>query len=43
METIQTGEAKLAFMRPGDVVRIELFDFEGNSVMGAIEQDVLGA
>lgn len=43
METIQTGEAKLAFMQPGDVVRIELFDFEGNSVMGAIEQDVLGA
>ena len=43
MEIIQTGEAKLAFMQPGDVVRIELFDFEGNSVLGAIEQEVSSA
>lgn len=40
METIQTGEAKLAFMKKGDRVRIELFDYDGNSVMGAIEQEV---
>lgn len=40
METIQTGEAKLAFMKKGDQVRIELFDYEGNSVMGAIDQKV---
>lgn len=41
METIQTGAAKLAFMQKGDRVRIELFDYEGNSVMGAIEQEVI--
>ncbi|AJE45045.1 fumarylacetoacetate hydrolase family protein [Celeribacter indicus] len=40
METIQTGSAKLAFMQPGDRVRIELFDREGKSVMGAIDQEV---
>ena len=40
METIQTGEAKLAFMKKGDRVRIELFDYDGNSVMGAIDQIV---
>lgn len=40
METIQTGEAKLAFMKKGDQVRIELFDYDGNSVMGAIDQKV---
>lgn len=42
METIQTGEAKLAFMKVGDRVRIELFDHDGNSVMGAIDQVVTG-
>ncbi|MCP4318719.1 MAG: fumarylacetoacetate hydrolase family protein [Hyphomicrobiales bacterium] len=40
METIKTGEAKLGFMKPGDTVRIELVDYNGNSVMGAIEQMV---
>lgn len=40
METIQTGSASLAFMQPGDRVRIELFDREGRSVMGAIDQAV---
>ncbi|MEO1795833.1 MAG: fumarylacetoacetate hydrolase family protein [Pseudomonadota bacterium] len=40
METIQTGEAKMAFMRDRDRVRIELFDRDGNSVMGAIDQVV---
>ena len=38
METIQTGEAKLGFMQPGDRLRMELFDRAGNSVMGAIDQ-----
>ncbi|ONH49557.1 fumarylacetoacetate (FAA) hydrolase [Pseudomonas cedrina] len=38
METIQTGEAKLGFIQPGDRLRIELFDYEGNSLMGAIDQ-----
>jgi fumarylacetoacetate (FAA) hydrolase len=40
METIKTGEAKLDFMKPGDTVRIELLDYNGNPVMGAIEQVV---
>ncbi len=40
METIKTGEAKLGFMKPGDAVRIELLDYDGNAVMGAIEQVV---
>ncbi len=34
METIQTGEAKLPFMKNGDRLRMELFDYDGNSVMG---------
>jgi fumarylacetoacetate (FAA) hydrolase len=40
METIKTGAAKLGFMKNGDRVRIELFDYEGRSVMGAIDQVV---
>lgn len=40
LETIKTGKAKLEFMKPGDRLRIELLDYEGNSVMGAIEQVV---
>jgi fumarylacetoacetate (FAA) hydrolase len=40
METIKTGAATLEFMKDGDTVRIELFDYEGKSVMGAIEQTV---
>jgi fumarylacetoacetate (FAA) hydrolase len=40
METIKTGEAKLAFMKAGDRVRIELLDYQGRSVMGAIDQIV---
>ena len=37
---IKTGVASLAFMQPGDRVRIELLDYDGNSVMGAIDQIV---
>ncbi len=40
METIKTGEAGLGFMKPGDSVRIELLDHDGNQVLGAIEQIV---
>ena len=40
LETIQNGTAKLEFMKKGDTVRIELVDYDGNSVMGAIEQSV---
>ena len=40
LETIKTGLAKLEFLQAGDGVRIELLDYHGNSVMGAIEQIV---
>jgi len=30
----------MAFMNDGDRVRIELLDYDGNSVMGAIDQKV---
>ena len=40
MEIIHEGVAKLGFMKNGDRVRIELFDYDGNSVMGAIDQTV---
>jgi len=40
LEIIKTGSAKLEFMRMGDRVRMELFDYDGNSVMGAIDQIV---
>ena len=40
METIQTGRARLEFMKHGDRVRIELLDYDGNPVMGAIDQIV---
>ena len=39
-ETIKTGGATLEFMKSGDTVRIELLDYEGNSVLGAIENTV---
>ena len=40
MEAIKTGKAKMDFMQPDDSVRIELLDYDGNSVVGAIEQVV---
>ena len=40
LETIKNGEAKMDFMKNGDRLRIELLDYDGNSVMGAIEQNV---
>lgn len=40
METIKTGQPKLDYMKNGDRLRIELFDREGRSVLGAIDQVV---
>lgn len=40
LETIKTGEAKLAFMKNGDRLRIAFLDRDGNAVMGAIDQAV---
>lgn len=41
IETIQDGAPKTPFMRPGDRVRIEMCDDDGQSIFGAIEQEVV--
>ncbi len=43
LEMIEHGEARTAFMRFGDTVRIEMLDAQGRSVFGAIEQTVVRA
>jgi fumarylacetoacetate (FAA) hydrolase len=40
LETIELGEPKTPFMRFGDHVRIEMFDADGKSIFGAIDQRV---
>lgn len=40
VEIIETGKAVTGFMRFGDQVRIEMLDAQGQSIFGAIEQDV---
>lgn len=41
VETIQQGEAKTPFLKFGDRVRIEMLDQAGNSIFGAIDQEVV--
>jgi len=41
VEKILHGEMKTPFLRFGDRVRIEMFDREGNSLFGAIDQKVV--
>lgn len=43
IEKIESGESKTAFLKFGDVVRIEMRDADGHSVFGAIEQKVVKA
>ncbi len=40
LEVIRDGEATTPFMKFGDRVRIEMFDDEGASIFGAIDQEV---
>ncbi|MFK8031050.1 MAG: fumarylacetoacetate hydrolase family protein [Gammaproteobacteria bacterium] len=40
LETIEYGGPKTPFMQFGDRVKIEMFDSDGNSVFGSIEQTV---
>ncbi len=40
IETLLSGGAKTPFLKFGDRVRIEMLDAAGNSLFGAIEQDV---
>lgn len=40
VETLLAGEPRTPFLKPGDVVRIEMPDESGHSIFGAIEQEV---
>jgi fumarylacetoacetate (FAA) hydrolase len=40
IETIENGEPTTQFMVPGDTIRIEMFNRDGNSIFGAIDQHV---
>jgi fumarylacetoacetate (FAA) hydrolase len=42
IETIEHGEPKTEFMRYGDTIRIEMKGADGQSVFGAIDQQVAG-
>lgn len=43
VETLQHGEARTPFLRPGDRVRVEMLDAGGRSIFGAIDQVVEAA
>ncbi|MFQ5985684.1 MAG: fumarylacetoacetate hydrolase family protein, partial [Alphaproteobacteria bacterium] len=41
IEVLEEGEAKTPYLRFGDRVRIEMFDAQGRSIFGAIDQEVV--
>jgi len=41
LETIESGAPVTEFMRYGDTVKIEMFDANGVSIFGAIDQEVI--
>ncbi|MFN0111845.1 MAG: fumarylacetoacetate hydrolase, partial [Blastocatellia bacterium] len=43
IEMLDEGASKTNFMRFGDTVRMEVFDANGHSIFGAIEQRVVKA
>ncbi|MCY4513349.1 MAG: fumarylacetoacetate hydrolase family protein [Bdellovibrionales bacterium] len=43
VETIQTGEAKQPFMKPGDQITIRMLDQNGENIFGTISQKVMKA
>jgi fumarylacetoacetate (FAA) hydrolase len=43
LELLETGEIKTSFLKFGDRVHIEMLDADGNSVFGAIDQEVTSA
>lgn len=43
VETLRDGKPSTSFMKYGDTVRIEMFDREGKSIFGAIEQRMAAA
>lgn len=40
LEIVESGQAKTPYLKHGDRVRIEMFDSAGQSIFGAIDQDV---
>jgi fumarylacetoacetate (FAA) hydrolase len=43
IEIIDEGEARTAYMQPGDTIRIEMLDDDGHSLFGAIDQKVVAS
>ncbi len=43
IETIEDGAPTTPFMKFGDTVRIEMMDADGNSIFGAIDQELVSA
>mgnify|MGYP003503594690 CR=1 FL=1 len=43
LEQVEQGRAITPFLRFGDRVRIEMFDRDGRSIFGAIDQQVVPA
>lgn len=43
IETIETGKPLTRFMKPGDTIRFEMHDQNGQSIFGAIDQKVVAA
>jgi fumarylacetoacetate (FAA) hydrolase len=43
IETIEQGSPKTPFMKFGDTIRLEMFDGDGASIFGAIDQKVIKA
>jgi fumarylacetoacetate (FAA) hydrolase len=41
LETIEAGKPTTEFMKFGDTIRLEMFDEEGRSIFGAIDQKVV--
>ncbi len=41
VEVLETGSAKTPFMKYGDVVKIEMFSRDGETIFGAIEQRIV--
>lgn len=43
IDIIDKGSTEIEFMKPGDTIRIEMFDGNGASIFGAIDQKVVAA
>jgi fumarylacetoacetate (FAA) hydrolase len=41
LEIIESGKPSTPFMKFGDTIRIEMFDLQGHSIFGAIEQKIV--